>query len=1391
MIKSRLIYLGIFSLALLILSLSCDQREPTVSKTDYAITINLAEEYSYSNFSDSVMVVARLTDKDTNEPVAGQSVVISTTADDSDETGYIYPTVYSTNSQGKTITYFYDNDIDGLHRITAQFDELSVTDSLIVYPLSGNVGTLNLSLSPNPLVFPLNYSGEIQNIQVTASVNDTNGVLLSGADVRFQNLSPDKGSLTAGTGTTNQYGSALTTYLVSDEQTGYAVIKGLIDTLSVVDTLFMVSSEQVTELSDVSSMSTWMNTGELLIDNINVAVSDTLHAQVTNESGGPVANIPILFKLIDTSYGFLSQTLAYTDSTSGKAQSIFQLDPSSLPEGENDIQVNFEISVLNLDEFKDTLSVVIHLSENLFTPEYNVTEFHLYPNIETFDHVIGEASELSVITKNQYGVGICNVPVYFELQQDGNSSGVINTALSYTSCESDTSSGTTLNGTTSVIYTNIEGTGTDVLRAYILDPQNSSIVLFEDEITINSNSTAEYTLEDISSMSTWMNTGELLIDNINVAVSDTLYAQVTNESGGPVANIPIRFNLLDTSYGYLTHTLVYTDSTSGKAQSIFQLDPSSLPEGENDIQVNFEISVLNLDEFTDTLGVVIRLSDNLFTPEYNVSEFHFYPNSASYEHILEEESELHVIAKNQYGVGICNVPVYFELQQTRDSFGEINTALSYTTCEAEADTTGGMHQNGTTSVIYTNIEGVGSDVLRAYILDPNNSSHVLYEDQIIIYNNSASGYTVEDVNSMNAWLSATSISMMNTDSSYADTLYATALDINGASMAGIPFAFELNDPNLGQLTVSQIESDSTGIARSVFSTVPGTTDTTIFFTVSIPGREDISEETLTLTLVDNTPVCPECEPSLTLTANPMELPDVSTGATTTTITAFMVDSLGMAPDPNTVIEFQAVQINEEGEWEDVGSITPYSFFDNEGYAYAEFNMGNSAGLASIIGTSEGLSDTTHVVMNSTDASYIEIVQPIPNEIMVQGGGGVESTLIRAEIMDGNGNLVSEPYLVEFEITQPSPAGVHLNGLSGVTSIEEQSSNGVATVTLNAGTHPGSVRMRATLSELDGSYISMAETVPVTIVTGPPAFGEINFSYVEITPIGGGLYGVPVSVNLSDVYSNPVADSTNVYFRLLEDAPPIDTSSTDFVIYNPGDKVWWGQTETDTATYECIQQTPGFMNPPPNPDYWILAPLPATITGEAKTGMPGPDQESYPGVAWANLTYSSSKMFTRIVIFAQTFNGDGDYLIVDSRDNHNGDATMMPFQPGLITVSSDLSFWDFINGEYTPEITITASISDYYNYPIDNGRLQIVAPQAEILTVADPDGGVDGDISIGLSNADGQVTWTIQYHESVCPVQTVDPTTYADFISTIIVQLLDPIQTSSDPVDITLTNSTIE
>ena len=180
---------------------------------------------------------------------------------------------------------------------------------------------------------------------------------------------------------------------------------------------------------------------------------------------------------------------------------------------------------------------------------------------------------------------------------------------------------------------------------------------------------------------------------------------------------------------------------------------------------------------------------------------------------------------------------------------------------------------------------------------------------------------------------------------------------------------------------------------------------------------------------------------------------------------------------------------------------------------------------------------------TTQPSYIDIVPPFPNEIMVQGGGGIESTDVDVAIKDGTGNYISIPFRVRFKL-MGAPLGCHMDGDDdddGIVDVLSQ--NGISTVSVISGNRPGAVQLRVELFPdndgiIDDSQepIAVAEGTPVTIATGPPAQGVINYSYVDITTIGGGLYQIPVSVDIWDIHSNPVADSTNVYFSVRGYAP---------------------------------------------------------------------------------------------------------------------------------------------------------------------------------------------------------------------------------------------------------------
>ena len=225
----------------------------------------------------------------------------------------------------------------------------------------------------------------------------------------------------------------------------------------------------------------------------------------------------------------------------------------------------------------------------------------------------------------------------------------------------------------------------------------------------------------------------------------------------------------------------------------------------------------------------------------------------------------------------------------------------------------------------------------------------------------------------------------------------------------------------------------------------------------------------------------------------------------------------------------------------------------------------------------------------------------------------------SHVKDNNGNLVTDDYLVYYRLANNSPSGSYFNETS-TTKTCVNSDNGIASVTLNSGIEPGSVQViiaayplesdcdsiECTDGNGDGacddtgesqltldSSIAQLTFTPVTIVTGPPNSGQINFSYVDILPIqGAGLYEVPLSVQLEDLYANPVADSTNVYIWIeghkphwcstenVADEVNFPGLENEDCIFAVGDTVKWGTIDIngepiiiDSLLYVLTERSP--------------------------------------------------------------------------------------------------------------------------------------------------------------------------------------------------------------------------
>jgi len=626
-------------------------------------------------------------------------------------------------------------------------------------------------------------------------------------------------------------------------------------------------------------------------------------------------------------------------------------------------------------------------------------------------------------------------------------------------------------------------------------------------------------------------------------------------------------------------------------------------------------------------------------------------------------------------------------------------------------------------------------------------------------------------------------------------------------------------------------------------------------TITIPSTE--LSRTIDIEIFNDLPFWYPSSAELTLTSSSYILPCESCeDSTPAIITATVLDSLNNPPPSGTIIEFSSLQKDTSGtsgegegfQWVPIGNIAPADTLDPNGIATVNFYMQNDRGIAYIIGSLDpfNVSDTIQIIIESTDANHIEILPPALDEIVVQGGGGIEYSEVFVQITDDAGNIIyDKPYLVKFELAG-APSGATLE--NGVIEITKTTDSGETSVTIVSGDSPGAVNLLVKLFNIGDDVedeevfpIATAVTTPLTIVTGAPEYGEINFSVIDMAPVvGAGIYEYPLSVYLEDVHSNPVADSTSVYFKIREKADVYDAGTE----YLYGDKVtdWHGDLDSTTAlldsiVYVCIAQLNCLAAGTDDTAYWEPSAHPAEIVGHGETGMASPfDGNSYPGVAFSKILFGSNSIAAEVIVFVQTYSASGTKFIIDSRTNHSGNGIVFPCYECSISLIALPTQWDFSQPPFDVDeeddgqnVSISATVTDYFQFPVYNALILLDAPQAGFIYVCggedtDLDGITgtcenntdvlelvhdcwtcvenyapeyewiieDNDNADPVPDSDGFVIlvpddipnyartssigvgeWIIRYYEGVNIPQGTDPITYQTFNTTITVSLITP------------------
>ena len=1348
------------------------------------------------------------------------------------------------------------------------FHSFSETESkTYIYAGPQSIGSLYLGMDPEVLLYndlpAIIDSTVTDEIDITSILYDENNGPYENGSLTFTNNS-DYGSLVNVSMTTDEYGVANNTLQgISTSFNQSYDYNNSSDSISVTvnaysddgtliasesDTVFIVpKSIYNTNLVNDLTFQFIDPTNYLIYQTYNNSdFSDTLLAQVLSESSSPIQNVPVDFSL-SSNEGYITEAYipalndvndgtVYSDNN-GRSRIVYNLSAASIS------------SIANSDDREVTVDVTSTVGNNTITvartytivplpvaaaidldAEIDTLLFNDLPSSVDTTNTITEIDFYAYITDVNDAL-ISDIRVNFEnlTPQYGNmanndvlsdSSGVaLNTLRNIDTENFDYSNYSDSLKIKISVQTTIDGVQTEL--------EDSAKVIIIPKSLENINNVTSLESSFSQSLST--------INNVTTTFSDTVTSQVLDAAYTPVRNVPINYSLSSpNNIGYITNQIDYSDSL-GYAHTVFSITPADMELFESE-EITITVTVGNDFENTINRTYVVDGSVNIQNEVANLISTSIlelpvigYPDSLIAGNYNDISEQFCVRAIDDDGIAISGVPIEFELFGQQQDRGSLSSNLVYTYPDSSysSESTCVDSTLGSACVCYNlginsssfDLLSTTPDSLRAHIPDPDNQTLDLKTLEFGIDIVSSSSFVEE----LSSYAIPSFIAMNVLDSTYCDTIYAVAQ--SGTSpLKDIPVLFELQegDEQYGFLTKTYAVSDSllyppyiaATTAFCTWNNIPDLPEPVIIdVTASVQLKEELTS-VIQIPLSENLPDCPDCEESIEIVAEYNELPnvdDLGNNIYSTLITATVIDSTEN-PVPNTLVQWEALKEDEAGALTiPIGSIDPNTFTDSLGITQTTFSMGNDQGLAYIIATATALnlSDTTFVELSSTEAAYLELVQPVPNEIMVQGGGGIESTEIEVEIKDGNGNLVTDDYLVYFRLGANAPNNSYLNEV-GTTSTCITSDNGASAVTLNSGNEPGSVSIVAALYPLDTACESIECTdvdgggvcddfpeqnqttlddgitqlafTPVTIVTGAPYSGQINFSYVDITPItGSGLYEVPLSVQLEDIYANPVADSTNVYIWIEghkphwcsaedvadeENFPGLENEDCTFAL---GDTVKWGTTDDlgnpiviDSLLYVLANPLPanGFgqpyledVNMQPGGTagslYWEPIPHPGQVVGEAKTAMIGPDGNSYPGIAFSNAYYGTSEIFERTVLKALTTNAQGEDLIIDSRDNHMGEPLLLPFQPGTVTATTSLATFDFSlpphnpdaggecdNGaDDTQQVTVGGFLTDFFQYPTGDGRLLLTAPGATILQACNP-ADTDGDGFVGFCDEDG-------------------------------------------------------
>ncbi len=366
---------------------------------------------------------------------------------------------------------------------------------------------------------------------------------------------------------------------------------------------------------------------------------------------------------------------------------------------------------------------------------------------------------------------------------------------------------------------------------------------------------------------------------------------------------------------------------------------------------------------------------------------------------------------------------------------------------------------------------------------------------------------------------------------------------DGEPLADQVVGFACDPVTAGSFSPEVDTTGSDGVAASVFTT--SSSGSVEIWVVTGGGNvANMARVTVTQTQQSGSG-------NIDVTVSPSLL--LANGSDTSVVTVTVQDDVGQPAPDSTLIKITAgerfVDVDENGYWSEGIDSLVYDANGNEqwdaigivpstalttggtGTAVVNYIAGSDALTVYIKATVDdngikGFADASLQLSSNASINSIYLASDSIN-LVVKQTGGIETALLYATGYDINGNSVPEGLVVNFIITD-GPGGGERLGTVGYGPYQAVTNcQGVAMAPIQSGTISGTIRIRAYADTI------LSNATQVMVSAGPPAYIVVGSEFCNVDYWDDVCDEVKICAVVSDIYLNPVNDSTVVYFTTDE------------------------------------------------------------------------------------------------------------------------------------------------------------------------------------------------------------------------------------------------------------------